>query len=191
VSEPDARTGAERTNRGDTLGRLEALHDAVESALAPLRERHGDRLRCRRGCAACCIDDLSVFEVEAERIRTRAGAVLRETPHPPGACAFLDERGACRIYPWRPYVCRTQGLPLRWIDYGGSEGAVERRDICALNDAGEPIEELPRSACWELGPAEGRLASLQAEQQRAEAPGTPLRRVRLRDLFAAGPKPAS
>lgn len=147
-----------------------------------LHVRHAARLQCRRGCHACCVEDLTVFEVEALRIRTRAPAVLGEAPHPPGACAFLDATGSCRIYEHRPYVCRTQGLPLRWIDDGAPGGPVERRDICPLNEPGPPIEALPAEDCWELGPVEGRLAALQARRDG----GTP-RRVRLRDLFRPGP----
>jgi hypothetical protein len=77
-------------------------------------------------------------------------------------------------------VCRTQGLPLRWIDFDAPDGPVERRDICPLNEAGEPIVTLAPEACWELGPVEARLAALQAERS-----GVDLPRVRLRDLFRA------
>lgn len=119
-----------------------------------------------------------MFEIEAERIRARAPEVLREAPHPPGACAFLDTAGACRIYAHRPYVCRTQGLPLRWIDFQAPGGPVEQRDICPLNEAGPPVESLPAESCWELGPVEARLAGLQAEHG-----GGAVLRVRLRDLF--------
>ncbi len=153
----------------------------MDARAGALHARHAARLHCRRGCAGCCADDLTVFEVEAERIRVRAPEVLREAPHPPGACAFLDAGGACRIYAHRPYVCRTQGLPLRWLDDEAPDGPVERRDVCPLNEAGPPVEGLPADACWELGPVEARLAALQAGHG-----GGPLRRVRLRDLF--GPK---
>jgi hypothetical protein len=165
----------------DPLRAVERLHAEVDARCGALADRHRERLQCRRGCSGCCIDDVTVFEVEAERIRAHCAEVLREPPHPPGACAFLDAEGACRIHAHRPYVCRTQGLPLRWIDFSGEDGAVERRDICPLNEAGEPIEELPAEACWELGPVESRLAALQAAAQSERA----LRRVRLRDLFAA------
>ena len=151
----------------------------MDARAAALAARHGARLRCRRGCAGCCVDGLTVFEVEAAVIRARAPDVLRETPHPPGACAFLDAAGACRIHAHRPYVCRTQGLPLRWLDFDAPE-PVERRDVCALNEpGGPPLESLAAEDCWEIGPCEARLASLQAARD-----GGALRRVRLRDLFA-------
>ena len=123
---------------------------------------------------------------EARRIERRHGELLaREQPHAEGACAFLDGEGACRIYDERPYVCRTQGLPLRWIDELEDGEAVELRDICPLNDEGEPIEEIDEDGCWTLGPVEERLARIQA------ATGAPGRRVALRGLFARSSEPAA
>lgn len=160
------------TDRDRLVDAVGQLHDAVDALTAPMWRAHAERIRCGRGCAGCCVDELSVVWPEAERIRRRYPALLREAvPHPPGACAFLDPEGACRVYEARPYVCRTQGLPLRWV---GADG--ERRDICELNeDAAEPIEDLRASTCWTLGPFEQRLAAW------GEASGHP--RVRLRDLF--------
>ena len=150
---------------------IEELHGEVDRRAAALAERHRDRMVCRRGCSGCCVDDITVFEVEAERIRAGAQALLDHAlPHPPGACAFLGSEGECRIYALRPYVCRTQGLPLRWID---EEAEAELRDICPLNDEGAPIEELAAEECWTIGEYEARLAELQGDG----------RRVSLRELF--------
>ncbi|MBI3798314.1 MAG: YkgJ family cysteine cluster protein, partial [Deltaproteobacteria bacterium] len=101
-----------------------------------------------------------------------------ETPHTEGACAFLNEEGACRIYAHRPYVCRTQGLPLRWIEEREDGSVSEMRDICPLNERGEPLENLAEEACWSIGPFEGRLARLQAAAGNGE-----MQRIALRDLF--------
>lgn len=116
-----------------------------------------------------------MFAIEAERIRAHNDSLLASgAPHAEGACAFLDDAGACRIYADRPYVCRTQGLPLRWID---EEREAELRDICELNEAGEPLEALPAEACWTLGEVEAKLAQLQ------ERFGVEGERVALRALF--------
>ena len=113
--------------------------------------------------------------MEAERIRRAHPELLRAgRPHPPGACALLGDAGECRVYADRPYVCRTQGLPLRWLE----EAGVEQRDICPLNAEGEPLETLPEADCWTLGPSEERLRRIQAA-----ADGGALRRVALRSLF--------
>lgn len=160
--------------------RLRALHDEVDRAVAALAERHRGRLQCGRGCHACCVDGLSVFEVEAERIRSSYPALVESgLPHPPGGCAFLGDAGECRIYADRPYVCRTQGLPLRWLEQVAPAEIVEHRDICPLNEAGEPIEALPSEMCWTLGPFEERLRRLQLD-----ADGGIGRRVALRGIFS-------
>jgi len=157
-----------------------ALHRQIDEAVAKLTERLGAMLQCGPGCAACCADELTVFQVEADRILARHAQLLAEAlPHPPGACAFLDAAGRCRIYADRPYVCRTQGLPLRWIDDGPDGQPAEHRDICALNDPGPALLELPAEACWTLGPIETQLRALQIERD-----GGDLTRVALRSLFA-------
>jgi len=158
-----------------------ALHAEVDAASSTLAVRLGPRLRCGRGCAPCCVDGLTVFEVEAERIRSAHADLLGGgSPHEPGACAFLDELGACRIYASRPYVCRTQGLPLRWIDEAEDGTPCELRDICPLNEPGEPpIVALAQADCWTLGPFESRLAALQQK-----CCGGCMERVALRSLFA-------
>ena len=161
------------------LDAVTRLHAEVDRETDRLRVVHAARLQCRKGCSGCCTDGLTVFEIEAERIRRNHAELLsRDTPHPPGGCAFLDEAGGCRIYADRPYVCRTQGLPLRWIGSGPDGEPAELRDICPLNEAGPSLETLPPNACWEIGPVESRLAELQAELDGGE-----LRRVSLRSLF--------
>ena len=161
------------------------LHSVVDQLLRPVHEAHLERLQCAVGCSRCCVDDLTVFEVEADRLL----AVIDErdlTPGPVGGCALLDEQGACRAYEVRPYVCRSQGLPLRWGE-STVDGAVEHRDICPLNEAGPSLEGLPADQCWTLGPIESRLAHAQqtAQEARGDPPDAPLRRMALRELFAS------
>ncbi len=169
--------------RSHAIAAVAALHAEVDAKARDLGDQHRARLRCARGCSACCVDDLTVFEVEAERIRAAHPELLaRESPGPRGACAFLDAEGACRIYAERPYVCRTQGLPLRWLEEEEDGGEiVERRDICELNLEGPPLETLPEPSLWTLGPWEQRLAALQHERDDGEG-----RRIALRALFRAG-----
>ena len=156
---------------------LEEFYRSVDSAAAALAEVHAERLKCAKGCSSCCVDGITVFEVEAENIRKRHPSLLGSgAPHPPGACAFLDDEGACRIYADRPYVCRTQGLPFRWFGELEDE-IVEFRDICPLNDEGDaPLEDLKETECWTIGEFEGRLARIASDRNKA-------RRLPLRALF--------
>lgn len=164
------------TPQADALVRL---YDDVDRRIEALYRLHGPRLNCRRGCAACCVDDITVFEVEAANIRRRHARLLAiERPGPEGVCAFLAPDRACRIYASRPYVCRTQGPPLRWMDELEDGTPVEMRDICPLNATGPPIEALPQEACWSIGPVEAALAGLQTRIDDGA-----LRRIALRALF--------
>lgn len=154
------------------------LHRKVSEDADRLAKIHGDRIKCKLGCSSCCIDGLSVFNVEANSIRDWVGGNLHmERPSERGTCAFLSTSGACRIYPVRPYVCRTQGLPLRWIDF---ESASERRDICHLNEPGPDLVQLSPESCWEIGPVEMKLRKLETDGPRVRAQRS---RVSLRDLF--------
>lgn len=164
----------------DALASVDAIHAAVDAAVAPLERRHAERLRCHRGCSGCCVDHISVLAVEAEKIRRDYPELLRQgRPHPEGACAFLDVTGACRIYESRPHVCRTQGLPLRWTESRPDGRVLEYRDICPLNaDPDEPAEALPAEDCWTSGQVEASLAAVQSRLEEGEP-----RRVRLRALF--------
>ncbi|MBF0238516.1 MAG: YkgJ family cysteine cluster protein [SAR324 cluster bacterium] len=158
---------------------IRQFYDRVDQLVAPLTQRHAERMQCRKGCHECCQDELTVFEVEALNIRETYPRLLSEKqPHQQGKCSFLDENGSCRIYDSRPYVCRTQGLPLRWIDEIDEDQLAEFRDICPLNDSGQPVETLDPEDCWTLGPFEQELASMQVSLN-----GFPLRRVPLRSLF--------
>jgi Fe-S-cluster containining protein len=162
------------------LAKLIKLHAEMDDKVADLVQHHAERLVCKRGCCDCCVDGMTVFEIEAERIRRNHGALLESgEPHAEGACAFLDEQGACRVYEDRPYVCRTQGLPLRGLDHNDAGDTVEMRDICPKNDrADAPVEKIPEGDCWTLGPYEFRLSRSQVAYR-----GAPPRRVELRSLF--------
>ena len=164
----------------EALAALGALHAEIDRAAARLAVTHADRLACRRGCQACCQDDLRVTPVEAERIRRAHPDLLRESePGPIGGCAFLDAAGACRVYEDRPSVCRSQGLPLRVFYEDEVEEIRERRDICPLNLEGGPaLDILTEDQCWLVGPFELRLAAIDASFA-----GEGARRVALRSLF--------
>ncbi len=155
--------------------KVAAVHRAVEALAQKKAEIHKDRMQCKRGCHACCIDGLTVFEAEAERIRAEFSGINLGKPSSSG-CVFLGGEGECRIYEARPYVCRTQGLPLRWFDDEGTE-PIEFRDICELNIEGPPLEDLDPESCWTIGHVESILQALQMEH------AGELRRVSLRDLF--------
>ena len=157
---------------------LRSLHARVDAEATSLAANQGSRITCHRGCQPCCQDDLSVFVIEADLIEAGAKTLLEvEKPHPPGACVFLDGDGACRIYSLRPFVCRTQGLPLRWFEEDDQGEISEQRSICHLNEPGPGLKSLPETDFWLLGPTELEIGRLQALH------GAPGARRKLRNLF--------
>lgn len=157
---------------------LQQCYTKLEKDTAILEDLHRDRLHCKRGCYQCCQDEITVFDIEADWIREHHEGLLRdELPAPHGMCAFLNDAGGCRIYEHRPYVCRTQGLPLQWFEEDDMGAMLVYRSICPLNEAGEPIEELEIEACWTLGEVESTLAAAQSKR------GKELKRQGLRQLF--------
>lgn len=157
------------------------FYNEVDNLTSVLNEKHKNRLKCKAGCFSCCVDDITVFEIEAEHIKQNFKSLLNnEMPYPKGYCAFLNDKGECRIYEHRPYVCRTQGLPLRWIEEINEEELYEMRDICPLNEEGEPIVNLKAEDCWTIGPFEEKLVMIQ--KNFSDKP-MGQNRVRLRDLF--------
>ena len=167
---------------------LHALHREIDREAERLVNRHAERLRCGRGCSACCLDGLTVTPIEAERIRRAHPDLLREAqPHPAGSCALLDADGSCRVYADRPAVCRSQGLPLRLYLENEDDEIEERRDICPLNlEGGPPLESLAEDDCWLVGPFDLRLTRL-AE----DFAGPQAERVPLRALFERSGAPGS
>jgi len=165
------------------MNELELLYQAIDKRAAELMHLHGNRLRCFAGCCTCCVDDITVYEVEADYIRAHYADLLEHSlSHAREACAFLDDKGLCRIYAHRPYVCRTQGLPLHWLDENEDGTTTAFRDICPVNNDGTPVETLPEEQCWIVGPSEEQLAIMQYRNT-----GKSMTRIRLRDMFKQQP----
>lgn len=109
-----------------------------------IQAKHPEAMECKKGCSKCCQTDISVFDIEADRIRVWFSAqdikvqdelktLWTENP-PTGSCTFLYSE-QCSIYEARPLICRTQGLPL----FISTENIL---DYCPLNfKAGDPPKE--------------------------------------------------
>lgn len=147
---------------------LEKFYSEVEKVKIKLEYLNKNNLNCKKGCSACCIDGITVFEIEAEYIFAKSRSLkrslkLENAGNKNGKCVFLNDENECLIYEFRPYVCRTQGLPLRWIDFDENDELVEFRDVCPLNYQGKSIEKLNEKYFWEIGPFERKLSDLQVK----------------------------
>lgn len=119
----------------DRLDEYRLLIAKVDAKIAEVTAHQAAQLACAKGCHTCCAPGLSVAAVEAAAIadyldahteqHARAHDLARDQPWGAARCQFLDRGGACVIYPVRPLVCRTQGLPIVLED-----GALT---ACALN----------------------------------------------------------
>ena len=120
---------------------IETLQENATNFFDKVQEKYSSQMECKSGCSKCCFTDISVFEVESELISTWFNQLsdstknelveLWKTKPAAGACSFLYE-DKCSIYPVRPIICRTQGLPLHL----SSENVL---DFCPLNfKAGTP-----------------------------------------------------
>jgi uncharacterized protein len=114
----------------DLLAQYRALVAKVDDFWDRAMHTQPTGFRCADGCDDCCGQRLTVFAVEAnaigEHLTTLDPALrarLSGTAQSGDRCAFLLE-GRCAIYPARPIICRTHGLPIRL------EG---RLDHCPLN----------------------------------------------------------
>ena len=89
------------------------LCDKVEQKGAELEKIHSAHMQCVKGCCACCMN-LSVWPVEFYSIveEMKAAGWPKPQLNEKRECGFLDEQDHCQIYPFRPIICRTHGLPL-------------------------------------------------------------------------------
>lgn len=159
---------------------LEDLYRRVDEESKKQYALHGPRLKCGKGCSACCVDGIEVLGIEAENIRSHYPELLKSgKTNPPDGCAFLDEAGACRIYEHRPLICRLYGPPLsRFVLY--KKKKTEVRDICPLNAEGTPIDDLHASRVMDAETPENEIVRLQLLADNGER-----HRMMLRKLFAA------
>ncbi len=112
--------------------------DKIDRFWAESAAALGEDLVCRKGCGSCC-RHLNLFPVEAVHIRLAMEelepeivAMIRQRAEnlyndPDGECPLLYEN-TCLLYPVRPVICRTHGLPVLVRDPDG-----HRVDVCPLN----------------------------------------------------------
>lgn len=120
---------------GQSSARLDGLLDALQhvagDAEDTIEQHPGDRslIDCGPGCSTCCVVNVSTLIPEgvaiAHHIRSLGAAIEKTTTgrleslwrevrgiddedrlYMRRPCAFLDDTGACSIYPLRPLLCR-------------------------------------------------------------------------------------
>ena len=122
----------------DLLHRYAALVSRLDAEITRVAALHDGRLLCRAGCDSCC-GRFSLSLVETQALRAAMSALpadlrrmVREAAalqDPAAPCPLLLNR-RCAVYPHRPVICRTQGLPIGYIDH--QQASIEV-SACPMN----------------------------------------------------------
>ncbi len=88
------------------------------------------RLRCGPGCSSCCTR-FSVLPLEAALMFAARPSWAPARAAGKDRCRLLSG-DRCSIYPHRPIICRTQGLPIAYVHEDGTTLEVS---ACPLNFA--------------------------------------------------------
>lgn len=100
------------------MKQLEGYNELIEEINAiveKLDDMHQNKMQCKAGCSQCCLN-FDVFPVEFFAIKEKMKADNFQIPaneihDDEDTCVFL-KNNICQIYPYRPIICRTHGLPL-------------------------------------------------------------------------------
>ena len=94
----------------------------IDQQLDCIRRRYSAQIACHKGCNCGC-RNLSVFPIEALSLAHAmqdlpAGTAARIRKRAENAsfweCPLLEDR-ACKLYAFRPVICRTHGFPLQTV----------------------------------------------------------------------------
>lgn len=106
--------------------------DIDELAEKLVTTRFSHVLQCRPGCDECCMR-FSVLPLEAAIIVEAIQSVPLAEQADNEKCMLLYG-GFCQVYDVRPIICRTQGLPLGYVD---EEKGIIEVSACQLNFAAD------------------------------------------------------
>jgi Fe-S-cluster containining protein len=120
----------------------------LDAEIVRVAKLHAATISCGPGCASCC-RPFSVLAIEAACVREAIASLdnasrerlARNLAETPDHCPLLID-DLCSIYAARPVICRTQGLPLAYVD---EERETIEVSACGLNfpeDHGFVPEEL-------------------------------------------------
>ncbi len=107
------------------------LRNRVDELCESLGKEHVKYLNCKKGCDLCCMA-ISVFPVEFYAIRAELDLKSNLEMHVSENeedCRYLIDH-TCAIYPSRPVICRTHGLPLLYMSLEGDDYELS---CCELN----------------------------------------------------------
>jgi Fe-S-cluster containining protein len=144
------------------LRNYRSLLTRVDRLLDSVRRRYPGHIACHKGCDCGC-RNISVFPIEAlslvraiQDLPGGAGAKIRRRAAAASFwdCPLLEDR-ACRLYPFRPVICRTHGFPLQ-THYNGQPSI----GYCRHNF--KDLPSIPADAVIDLDTINGTLRTMNA-----------------------------
>lgn len=126
--------------------RFHDISDMINIEFQRNLDIYGSKIKCTRGCSACCSQVFRITPLDAQVIinhiskldeKQKADLISKAAKYKPGMpCPALGKENECSIYPARPIVCRRFGIPI--YDYK-NPGKI---NACNLNFAdGEEIND--------------------------------------------------
>jgi len=122
----------EKSSLTTLITQYQKLCQYCDNVFAATHEAFRSHIRCARGCAACCILE-TIVPLEAYVIASYlhtstplTNPVLQDRADQPAEQCVFIHNNECTIYPVRPIICRTHGLPIIYPDR-------EEIDTCPLN----------------------------------------------------------
>lgn len=119
--------------------RLRTHLAVIDQDVAPVVQRYRDHIECAAGCSDCCHQSFEVSDLEGTYLReglssttqdVREDILAKARGYHSGKrqpCPVLSSEGTCRLYEYRPRICRKYGIPL-W-----NPQRPERVDTCPKN----------------------------------------------------------
>jgi Fe-S-cluster containining protein len=142
--------------RDEILRAYRELRDEVDRQIDLYLNNSPLPMNCGEGCASCCID-FAVLPLEAliisEALRSLPSSKFLGDSGGEGCPLLSDDR--CIIYDERPIICRTQGLPLGYLDH---ETGTATLSICERNDP--ELREWRPEELFMMDEINGRLMTL-------------------------------
>lgn len=92
--------------------------DRIDTHIKDVETKFQDDIVCKKGCDECC-KFLTLFPVEAFNLAETFSAlphnlkqkIKNQIQAAPEACPLLVD-SQCMLYPHRPIICRTHGIPI-------------------------------------------------------------------------------
>lgn len=131
------------------------LQQKLDARITELSNLHESYMVCKKGCSSCCMN-FGILPIEYYAIQQALGVHTSPQVAHADSCKFL-KNGICSIYAHRPFICRTQGLPI--IHYNTHKNAWNLL-VCELNFVDVDDNFFQQHRCIDMDAYNGELSEL-------------------------------